>query len=117
MVALLRKVGVRIEFDIGELIFIEICQHDEKLYSKLNLPYLSLIFQILFLQNEKKNVKATEKYEKMPLEPKFSHKWLKVRHTIMDPGNMQEEEASTKDTTMFGTIGTDFDTVPGSSNT
>ncbi|KAH1057608.1 hypothetical protein J1N35_035673 [Gossypium stocksii] len=51
MATLLRNVGVRIQFDFGDLIFTEICRHAEK---------------------------ATKKYEKMPLELKFSHKWLEA---------------------------------------
>lgn len=94
MATLLRKVGIGVQFDIGDLIFGEICQHAKKVYSKPSLLYLSLIFQILFLQSDK-IVKATEKYENMPLELKFSHKWLKGKHAPLDPGNVQEEETPT----------------------
>lgn len=59
-----RLVGVGMQFDIGDLIFVEIYRHAKKVNNKLSLPYPSHIFQILFVQNSK-IVKTIEKYEKM----------------------------------------------------
>lgn len=77
------KVRVEIQFDIGNLILHEICWHAQNVYSMLNLPHPSLIFQILFMQNDKV-VKATQKYEKMPPELKFSHKWIEGKQAPLD---------------------------------
>ncbi|PPR93956.1 hypothetical protein GOBAR_AA26715 [Gossypium barbadense] len=83
-----------------------------KVYVELSLPCPSLIFQIMFLQNDK-IIKSTKKYEKMPQELKFFHKWLEGKHAPMDLSNVQEELSPTEDTIVPVLVGT----VLGSSNT
>ncbi|KAK5824153.1 hypothetical protein PVK06_018916 [Gossypium arboreum] len=92
MATLLKKVGVRIQFDIGDLIFTKICKHAEKI------------------------VKATEKYEKIPLEMKFTHKWLEGTHASLNLWNVQEV-GPTEEITLPKIVGTNTNTVHGCSNT
>lgn len=81
VVMLLRKIVDMLEFDLGQLIFNEFFKFSKVNYKKYILPYLSLIFQVLFSQDSEL-VKPKETYEKIVSKLKFSCKWLEGKHVI-----------------------------------